>query len=213
MRNLNIVLLGSPGSGKGTQAELICKEFKLPHISTGDIFRYNIANGTELGKRVQSIIAKGELVPDDLTISIVEDRLRRDDCQNGFVLDGFPRNLAQAEALDRFSDINLAIMVDLADEIIVERLSKRRMCKDCKNPTMLDWLVDGKCEKCGGEVFIRADDEPQTIQTRLKNQKTPQNVIDHYKNKNVYHVVSSLGEKEEVFSNIKNLLQRSLEND
>ena len=154
---MKIVLLGPPGSGKGTQAHIICEKYNLPHISTGDIFRANLANKTELGLKAKAYMDRGELVPDELTISIVVDRLQQSDCQKGFVFDGFPRNLAQAKELDKMVELDKAIMIHLDDEEIINRLSKRRMCKVCGNPTHMDWLVEDKCEKCGGEVYQRED--------------------------------------------------------
>ena len=183
---MKIVLLGPPGSGKGTQAHIICEKYNLPHISTGDIFRANIAEGTELGKKAKEYMDKGALVPDDLTISIVVDRLNKDDCKKGFVFDGFPRNLAQAKKLDEMVTLDKAIMIHLDDAEIINRLSKRRMCKKCGNPTHLDSLVNGKCEKCGGDVYQRDDDAEETIKARLVKQKLPQDVIDFYKQKGIY---------------------------
>ena len=204
---MKIVLLGPPGSGKGTQAELICSKYNLPHISTGDIFRSNIANKTQLGLKVKQYIDSGSLVPDELTISIVKDRLSQDDCKNGFVLDGFPRVLNQAKQLDSFVKNDNAIMIDLSDDEIINRLSKRRMCKKCSNPTHLDWLVDGKCEKCGGEVYIRNDDSPETIKARLEKQKLPQDVIDFYVEKNLFVKINSLSTKQETFIEVDKILK------
>lgn len=205
---MKIVLLGPPGSGKGTQAHIICEKYNLPHISTGDIFRANLQQGTELGKKAKEYMDKGALVPDDLTISIVVDRLNQDDCKNGFVFDGFPRNLAQAKKLDELVELDKAIMIYLSDEEIVNRLSKRRMCKKCGNPTHLDWLVDGKCEKCGGEVYTRDDDKEETIKARLEKQKLPQDVIDFYKQKGIYEQISSTDTKEETFKLLDEILKK-----
>ena len=203
---MKIVLLGPPGSGKGTQAELICNKYNIPHISTGDIFRQNIREKTPLGVSIEECIAKGELVPDSITNLVVEDRLSKEDCKNGFVLDGFPRNLEQSKFLDSIVSIDKAIMIDLEDEEIIKRLSTRRMCRKCGNPTNLDWLVDGKCEKCGGEVFIRLDDMPETIKNRLKKQKLPQEVVDFYQSKKIFERVSSLGGKEKTFDLVDKIL-------
>ncbi len=205
---MKIVLLGPPGSGKGTQAELICNKYNIPHISTGDIFRQNIREKTPLGLSIEECIAKGELVPDRITNLVVKDRLSKSDCKNGFVLDGFPRNLEQAIFLDSVTDIDNAIMIDLDDEEIIKRLSTRRMCRKCGNSTNLSWLVGGRCEKCGGEVFIRQDDMPETIKTRLKKQKLPQNVVDFYQDKNVFEKVSSLCGKEDTFEQVDKILVR-----
>lgn len=203
---MKIVLLGPPGSGKGTQANLICNKYNIPHISTGDIFRTNIANGTPLGKKAKEYIDAGALVPDELTIKIVEDRLKQDDCKKGFVLDGFPRVRTQAEALEKMTQIDKAIMIDLDDKEIINRLSKRRMCKKCGNPTHLDKLINGCCEKCGGEVYTRADDAIDVIKQRLIKQKLPQNVIDFYKNKGLFIKVDSKNSMEETFEKVDKIL-------
>lgn len=204
---MKIVLLGPPGSGKGTQANLICEKYNLPHISTGDMFRENIANGTELGKKAKAYMDQGSLVPDEITISMVKQRLEGSDCKKGFVFDGFPRNLAQAKALDELVSFDKAIMIHLDDEEIIRRLSGRRMCRKCGNPTHIDWLVDGKCEKCGGEVFIRDDDAPQVVKARLEKQKLPQDVIDFYKSKGIYEQITSTDAKEKTFVLVDKILQ------
>lgn len=204
---MKIVLLGPPGSGKGTQANIICEKYNLPHISTGDIFRYNIKNETELGKKVKSYIDSGSLVPDEVTIDIVKDRLENADCEKGFVLDGFPRNLVQAKALSSFVTIDKAIMIDLSDEEIIRRLSGRRMCASCGNPTHVDWLVDGKCEKCGGEVLTRDDDKEEVVRARLEKQKLPQEVIDFYVNMGVFEKVEASDTKEKTFEKVDKILK------
>ena len=204
---MKIVLLGPPGSGKGTQANIICEKYNLPHISTGDIFRYNIKNETELGKKVKSYIDLGSLVPDEVTIDIVKDRLENADCEKGFVLDGFPRNLVQAKALSSFVTIDKAIMIDLSDEEIIRRLSGRRMCASCGNPTHVDWLVDGKCEKCGGEVMTRDDDKEEVVRARLEKQKLPQEVIDFYVNMGVFEKVEATDTKEKTFEKVDKILK------
>lgn len=203
---MKIVLLGPPGSGKGTQANLICEKYNIPHISTGDIFRTNIAKGTALGKKAKEYIDAGSLVPDELTIKIVEDRLKQDDCKNGFVLDGFPRVRTQAEALSKMTQIDKAIMIDLDDEEIINRLSKRRMCRKCGNPTHLNNLVNGCCEKCGGEVYTRADDAPEVIKQRLIKQKLPQDVIDFYKDLGLFEKINSTDSMEKTFKLVDNIL-------
>ena len=207
---MKIVLLGPPGSGKGTQANLICEKYNLPHISTGDIFRENIANKTPLGVKAKEYIDQGNLVPDEVTISIVVDRLKQPDCKKGFVFDGFPRNLAQAQALDKMVELDKAIMIYLDDEEIIRRLAGRRMCKKCGNPTHIDWLVDNKCEKCGGEVYVRDDDKPETVKARLEKQKLPQEVVDFYKSKGIYEQVSSTDDKHKTFKLVDNILKTLL---
>ena len=205
---MKIVLLGPPGSGKGTQAHIICEKYNLPHISTGDIFRANIANQTELGKKAKAYMDQGSLVPDELTISIVVDRLQQPDCEKGFVFDGFPRNLAQAKELDKMVTLDKAIMIHLDDEEIINRLSKRRMCRACGNPTHMDWLVDGKCEKCGGDVYVRDDDKPEVIKLRLQKQAVPQDLIEFYKEKGVFSKINAGDQVEDTYALVKAVLDK-----
>ena len=187
---MRIVLLGAPGAGKGTQAVLLVEELKVPHISTGDIFRSNIVNGTELGKKAKEYIDKGALVPDEVTVGIVEDRLKKSDCSNGFILDGFPRTIPQAESLDEILEamgtaLDYVVDIDVADEHIIKRLSGRRVCPGCgasyhiiHNPP----AKPGICDKCGKEIIQRKDDEEETILNRLKTyhiQTEP--LIDYYR--------------------------------
>ncbi len=173
---LDVVLLGGPGSGKGTQAEQLSRKFGIPHISTGDLFRENLKHNTPLGKMAKSYMDRGELVPDNVTESMVQERLTRDDTQNGFILDGFPRTLAQAHALDEIMTILGrrivgAIFIKVCDAEIIERLSGRRICSCCQTPYHLKFkppLKPGVCDVCGGELYQRDDDNPQTIRARLK---------------------------------------------
>lgn len=204
---MKLVLLGPVGSGKGTQAAIISEKYGIPHISTGEIFRWNIKNETPLGLEAKKYVDAGELVPESLTIKIVEDRLANPECKNGFILDGFPRNLVQAQALEKMTEIDRAILIDLSDDEIVKRLSSRRMCKECGNPTSLDWLKDGRCEKCGGEVYVRDDDAPEVIRVRLKKQAVPQDVVEFYRNKNVLESVHAADSKEETFKLIEEVLK------
>ena len=168
-------MLGAPGAGKGTQAKMIAEKYSIPHISTGDIFRANIKNGTELGKKAKSYMDKGQLVPDELTLDLIMDRFKQDDCKNGYVLDGFPRTIPQAEALDtalkaKGEKVDFAIDVDVPDENIVKRMGGRRACVGCGatyhvvySPTK----VEGVCDKCGEELIVRDDDKPETVLNRL----------------------------------------------
>jgi len=204
---MKLVLLGPVGSGKGTQAAIISEKYGVPHISTGEIFRWNIKNETPLGLEAKKFVDAGELVPESLTIKIVEDRLASEECKNGFILDGFPRNLVQAQALEKMTNIDRAILINLSDDEIVKRLSSRRMCKECGNPTSLDWLKDGRCEKCGGEVYVRDDDAPEVIRVRLKKQAVPQDVVEFYRNKNVLETVHAADSKEETFKLIEEVLK------
>lgn len=163
----NIVLLGAPGAGKGTQAALIAKEYNIPHISTGDILRRNIKEQTELGKLAKSYIDKGALVPDEVVIDIVKDRLSESDAQNGYILDGFPRTIAQAEALSKVAKIDIALNIIVPFETIVERLSGRRVCI-CGETSHVNVLKGNEtCPKCGQKMFIRDDDKPETVKNRL----------------------------------------------
>lgn len=209
-RKMRLVLLGPPGSGKGTQAQMICQKYHLPHISTGDIFRRNIAENTALGKKANDFISRGALVPDDLTIDLVRERLKEKDCENGFVLDGFPRNLSQAQALSQMTPIDKAIMISISDDVIIQRLSGRRICRKCAQPSHLKWLIDGRCEKCGGEVYVRDDDNPEIVKARLQKQKLPSEVIDFYKNQKVYVEAQTAEEKEVVFESIEKILKSLL---
>jgi len=205
---MRLVLLGPVGSGKGTQAKLISERYGVPHISTGEIFRWNIQNETELGKQAKKFVDAGELVPEELTIKIVEDRLASEECQkNGFILDGFPRNLVQAKALEKMATIDKALLIDLSEEEIIRRLSSRRMCRECGHSTSLDWLVDGKCDKCGGEVYVRNDDKPEVIKNRLKKQAVPQDVVEFYKNKNVFSSINATDEIEKTYKLVDEVLK------
>lgn len=215
MVNLKMILLGPPGAGKGTQAKSISDKYLIPHISTGDIFRKNISEKTPLGIKAKEYIDKGQLVPDEVTIDIVKDRLQQEDCKNGFLLDGFPRTVNQAEALDQFlsslgKDIDNALLIDVPKENILERMTGRRVCISCGasyhikfNPTM----VSGKCDKCGGEVIQRKDDTEETVGERLKvydNQTQP--LIDYYKKQNKLLTVDGTKEICDVFRSICNAL-------
>ncbi len=186
---LDLVLLGGPGSGKGTQAEQLCKQLQLPHIATGDLFRENLRQETDLGKLAKTYMDRGELVPDEVTESMVQERLSRDDTTRGFVLDGFPRSLAQAESLTEMLDglhrrISAVINIDVSDETIIGRLSGRLICRECQAPFHLQFKppqLQGKCDHCQGELYQRDDDNPETVTSRLKvfhAQTEP--LIDYY---------------------------------
>ena len=208
---MKIVMLGAPGAGKGTQAKMIAEKYSIPHISTGDIFRANIKNGTELGKKAKSFIDKGQLVPDELTLDLIMDRFKEDDCKNGYVLDGFPRTIPQAEALDEAlkangEKVDFAIDIDVPDENIVRRMGGRRACVNCGatyhivySPTK----VEGKCDKCGEELIVRDDDKPETVQKRLDvYHEQTQPLIDYYKKQGILHSVDGTQPMEDVFANI-----------
>lgn len=168
---MNLILLGAPGAGKGTQAEVICNELKIPAISTGNIIREAIKSGTENGLKVKSYVDKGELVPDEVVIDIIKERLCKSDCENGFILDGFPRTVPQAKALDEMGiRIDKVVEISVDDETIKQRLSGRRVCEKCGASYHIDYKptkVDGICDICGGKTVIRKDDEPQTVISRL----------------------------------------------
>ncbi|KAI4453887.1 nucleotide kinase [Holotrichia oblita] len=211
---MRLIVLGPQGCGKGTQAKLINKEMGIPHISTGDIFRANMEQGTELGKIAKEYVNKGQLVPLDITVKIVKDRIEQPDCEeNGFCLDGFPRNREQAEALDKITDIDRVILIELPREELIKRLSIRRDCKDCAHITRLDWLINGKCEKCGGQVFQREDATEEAIQKRLEiydTQTAP--LIDFYKNKGILQTIQGQDKVEDTFALTKAALKDNCQN-
>lgn len=168
---MNLILLGAPGAGKGTQAEVICDHLHIPTISTGNVLREALKNGTELGLKAKSFMDSGALVPDELVIDIIKERLGKDDCQNGFILDGFPRTVPQAEALDAMGiQIDKVVDIEVADEKIMERLSGRRVCQDCGASYHVVFKpseVEGVCNRCGGKTVQRKDDHPDTVKDRL----------------------------------------------
>lgn len=178
---MKVVLLGAPGSGKGTQAAKITEAYKIPHISTGDIFRENIKNGTPLGLKVKAIIDKGGLCPDELTIELVRDRLAKDDCSVGYLLDGFPRNLVQAEALDTFAAPDVVINIDVDLGKLEARITGRRSCPKCGGSYHISVIGDTKiCPACGGELVIRKDDNPETVKERLSVYKSQTEPLTGY---------------------------------
>ncbi len=183
---MNIILLGAPGAGKGTQATKISDKYGMPHISTGDIFRENIKNQTEIGMLAKSYIDKGQLVPDDVTCRIVEERLSRADCrEKGYLLDGFPRTIAQAEALDKITKIDAVVNINIDFSLLMNRLCGRRVCRDCGESYHVSTLNGATtCARCGGELYQRKDDNPETVQSRLDvytEQTAP--LIDYYTKK------------------------------
>ena len=215
---LNLMVMGLPGAGKGTQAEKIVDEYKIPHISTGDIFRAAMKNGTPMGLEAKKFIDKGELVPDEVTNGIVKERLAKDDVNDGYMLDGFPRNMAQAEALDEFGkelgkSLNCVINIHVDPESLMERLTGRYICRDCGatyhkvfNPTK----VEGTCDRCGGhEFFQREDDKPETVKNRLDvNIKMNTPLLDFYKKQGLLHEVNGNQDIDKVFADIKEILDQ-----
>ena len=206
---MNIILLGAPGAGKGTQAAYLVNKYNLPHISTGDIFRSNIKERTEIGLIAKSFIDKGQLVPDDVTVKIVELRLKEKDCEHGFLLDGFPRTIAQAEALSEITDIDYVIDIEIPFENLLHRLTGRRVCPVCKASYHIDFLKgSNKCE-CGAELEHREDDTEETVSKRIKvySQQT-QPLIDFYKEKGKLISVNGDNAVDKVFEEIVSKLEK-----
>lgn len=212
---MKIIMLGAPGAGKGTQADKICAKYNIPHISTGDIFRANIKNNTELGRKAKEYMDKGLLVPDELVVDLVVDRVKADDCSKGYVLDGFPRTIPQAEALDEAlssmgEKVDFAINVEVPDENIINRISGRRACVTCGATYHIVYAptkAEGICDKCGSELILRDDDKPETVKKRLDvyhDQTQP--LIDYYTAKDVLKEVDGTQDMEKVFSDIVNIL-------
>ena len=212
---MNIVFLGPPGAGKGTQAKKIAEKYGIPQISTGDMFREHLSKGTELGKKAKEYMDKGALVPDEIVLGMVEERLKQPDCEKGFILDGFPRTVPQAEALDKLLEkmgkkIDYAILIDVPDEELVKRLTGRRTCKKCGMMYHVMFKPpkeEGKCDVCGGELYQRADDNEETVRNRLKvyhEQTEP--IIAYYEKKGVLHRIDGMGSIDEIFNRIVQLL-------
>ena len=212
---MKIIMLGAPGAGKGTQAKMIAEKYSLPHISTGDIFRANIKNQTELGMEAKKYMDEGKLVPDELTVKILLDRVANEDCKNGYVLDGFPRTIPQAEVLNKALEdmndaIDYAIDVDVPDENIVRRMSGRRACVTCGATYHIVHVppkTENICDKCGSELILRDDDKPETVLNRLKvyhDQTQP--LIDYYTAKGVLRTVDGTKDMNDVFAEIVAIL-------
>ncbi|MCL6518639.1 MAG: adenylate kinase [Armatimonadetes bacterium] len=213
---MRLVLLGPPGAGKGTQASLISKKYKIPHISTGDILREAVKQGTELGRKAQEYMQKGELVPDEIVIGIVVERIQQPDCQNGFMLDGFPRTVVQAEALDeelrkRNQELDAVLCFEVDEEEIVRRISGRRVCEKCGAVYNVNNLTSGKedgiCDKCGGRLATRPDDEPEAVRRRLQvYKKQTEPLIDYYRRKSILKTVKAVGAVQEIFARVEEIL-------
>ena len=212
---MKIIMLGAPGAGKGTQAKMIAEKYQIPHISTGDIFRANIKNGTELGMEAKKYMDQGQLVPDELTVKILLDRVAKDDCKNGYVLDGFPRTIPQALVLDKAlaelgEKIDYAIDVEVPDENIVKRMSGRRACLACGATYHIEHIppkTEGICDVCGQELVLREDDKPETVLNRLQvYHKQTQPLIDFYTEKGVMKAVDGTVDMKAVFGAIVAIL-------
>ncbi len=212
---MKIIMLGAPGAGKGTQAKKIAEKYSIPHISTGDIFRANIKEGTELGKKAKTYMDQGLLVPDELVVDLVVDRVKQDDCAKGYVLDGFPRTIPQAESLDAALEkigekIDFAINVEVPDENIVRRMSGRRACLGCGATYHIEHIppkTEGICDTCGKELVLRDDDKPETVTKRLNvYHEQTQPLIDYYTNKKVLAEVDGTKDMADVFADIVKIL-------
>ncbi len=215
-KRMNIVLMGLPGAGKGTQADKIVEKYAIPHISTGDMFRAAIKGGTELGLKAKSFMDDGALVPDEVTIGIVRERLSKSDCDNGFLLDGFPRTVPQAEALDALlldldKNVEHVLNIQVEQEELIKRLTGRRICKECGTAYHLIFnpsQVDGVCDKDGGELYQRADDNPETVTNRLEvNMKQTQPLLDYYGDKGVLTNINGQQDIHKVFADLNALLE------
>ena len=212
---MKIVMLGGPGAGKGTQAKLIAEKYSIPHISTGDIFRANIKEGTELGKKAKTFMDAGALVPDELVVDLVADRLTWDDAKDGFVLDGFPRTIPQAQALtsalaDMGSALDVAIDIEVPDQVIIDRMGGRRACVTCGatyHVVNIPPKVEGKCDTCGSDLILRDDDKPETVKKRLDvYHEQTQPLIDYYKEQSVIREVDGTVSMDDVFAAIAAIL-------
>lgn len=212
---MNLVLMGLPGAGKGTQAEKIVEKYNIPHISTGDMFRAAMAGGTELGLQAKAFMDKGELVPDEVTIGIVRERLSEDDCQKGFLLDGFPRTVPQADALEKIlaelrKKIDFVINIDVDQNILTERLTGRRICKKCGATYHLVFnppIKEDTCDRCNSELYQRADDNEATVKNRLEvNVKQAQPLLDFYEEKGYLRHINGQQHIDEVFAAVQQLL-------
>lgn len=184
---MNLIIFGPPGGGKGTYSGRVSEKYDIPHIATGDIFREHVKEGTELGKKIESYLDRGELVPDEVVNDVVKERLSEDDCNDGFILDGYPRTVPQAKALEEITEIDLVINLDVAEKVIVDRLSSRRICEDCGEIYNLEFMPpeeEGICDVCGGELYQREDDKPEVIRKRYKEYQEKANPLLEYYGEN-----------------------------
>lgn len=213
---MNLVFLGPPGAGKGTQAKILIERYSIPQISTGDMLREHRAKGTELGKKAQEYMDKGQLVPDEIILGMVKERLSQADCEKGFILDGFPRTVAQAEALDNIlaemgKKLDFALALVVPDELLVERLTGRRTCKSCGMMYHIKYKppkVEGKCDHCGGELYQRPDDNEETVRNRLKvYHESTAPLIDYYKKRGILKEVDGSKSIEEITTQLISILE------
>jgi len=205
---MRLIMLGAPGSGKGTQAQKLTQQYNIPQISTGDIFRKNMREGTPLGIQVKSIIEAGGLVPDEITIAIVVDRLAQDDCKEGFIMDGFPRSIPQAEAFDKLVSVDKVVNLIVDNNVILHRMTGRRTCKSCQGVFHIDQVGNGNCPKCQGELFTRADDEAETVKNRLQvYENTTKPLVEYYSRQGKIVNVDSNQDVEKVFYDILEALK------
>lgn len=211
----SIILLGAPGAGKGTNAKRICAYYNIPHISTGDMFREAIKNKTSLGELASSYISKGLLVPDSVTIGLVKERLAKDDCKDGYLLDGFPRTINQAEALKEIGNelarpVKYVINIEVPEEVLVERITGRRVCKVCGAPYHIKNMpskVDGVCDLCGGELIQRKDDNEETLKARLNEyHQNTLPLIQYYSKENLLHEVSGVKDLDELLKDLNAII-------
>ena len=216
---MKIIMLGAPGAGKGSQASRISAVYKLPHISTGDIFRANLKEETELGKKAKHYMDRGELVPDDITIAMLLERIHKEDCKNGYILDGFPRTIPQAEALKEALEkskekIDLALDVEVPDDLIVKRMAGRRSCPNCGaiyHVVTLPPKIEGTCDRCGGKLVQREDDNEETVKKRLQvYHEATESLIHYYKKEGILEEIDGTRDVEQVFETVRKKIEEKL---
>ena len=208
---MKLILLGAPGAGKGTQAQKLVENYKIPQVSTGDLLRAAVADGSELGKKANEFMTAGKLVPDEVVIGLIEERLKKDDTADGFILDGFPRTVPQADKLGEITEIDSVVNIDVDTSILVDRLTGRRTCKECNNMFHMVFnppKSEGVCDSCGGELYQRADDNEETVKSRLEtyNDNTAP-LIDYYREKGVLKDVEGQGAIDDIFQNLLGVLK------